>query len=358
MRDPRFGPAASAACAPSASLSQSGPAPCTHDELRLDVSACERVLRKTRNVALGRHSCPPDHPLFVAGGGPHSCAYVAFRRSSVRIRIGEWRPEVVTPNNVTFHNFGQRFFRESIGKEGDECDWIAISPAIARRVWPEVDETAQLQVVFPRPVAPIPAQLFLAQRRLFAEAAEQSGDQDDAALEALVIDLVRSVVSSARTFWNDAARKRRRPQPICLRRRVQVVEAAKALLAGEPCPGFSVSDLAHRLHCSVAHLSRTFHASTGFRISDYRQELRLRKGLLLLDEGTLEIGHIANRLGFASHSHFTDAFRQRFAMNPSEYIRNKWGGKARTRSRGAGASRPRPDERRLRVRGVRDEARM
>ena len=63
------------------------------------------------------------------------------------------------------------------------------------------------------------------------------------------------------------------------------------------------------------------HASTGFRIVDYRLELRLRKGLLLLDEGALEIGHIANRLGFASHSHFTDAFRRRFLMNPSEYIR-------------------------------------
>jgi AraC-like DNA-binding protein len=296
------------------------------DELRLDVSPCERVLRTTGSVALGRHSCPPHHPLFVGGEGPHRCAYVAFRRSSLRIRIGEWRPEVVTPNNVTFHDFGQRFSRESIGKEGDECDWIAISPAIARSVWPGTCETAPVQAVFPRPVAPVPAHLFLAQRRLFAQAASPSSDLDDAALQALVTGLVRDVVASARAFWNDAARRRRRPQPNCLRRRIQVIEAAKALLAAEPCPGFSVTELAQRLHCSVAHLSRTFHASTDFRISAYRQELRLRKGLLLLDEGALEIGHIANRLGFASHSHFTDAFRQRFSMNPSEYLRNKRAG--------------------------------
>jgi AraC-like DNA-binding protein len=318
MDDARFGPA-------SATSDE-----CTTDELCLDVSPCERVLRKTGSVALGRHSCPSDHPLFPGGAGPHSCAYIAFHRSSLRMRIGEWRPEVVTPNNVTFHNFGQRFFRESIGKEGDECDWIAISPAIAHMVWPEVHETPQqAQVAFPRPIAPISAHLFLAQRKLFAQATDQSGEQDDAVLQALVIGLTREVVTSAKAFWNDAARKRRRPQPICLRRRVQIVEAAKALLAAEPSMGLSVTELAQRLHCSVAHLSRTFHASTGFRVCDYRQELRLRKGLLLLDEGTLEIGHIANRLGFASHSHFTDAFRQRFLMNPSEYIRNRSGGPRR-----------------------------
>jgi AraC-like DNA-binding protein len=279
------------------------------------------VLRRTSSVALGRHSCSTTDPLFVGGEGPHRCAYIAFRRSSLRIRIGEWRPEVVTPNDVTFHNFGQRFTRESIGQEGDECDWIALSPAIARQIWPEVYAAAATNALFTRPVAPIPAHLFLAQRQLFAQATDPAIGLDDAALQTLVISLTQAVVSSARGFWSDADRKRRRAQPICLRRRIQIVEAAKALMAGEPSVGFSVADLARRLHCSVAHLSRTFHASTGFRIVDYRLELRLRKGLLLLDEGRLEIGHIANRLGFASHSHFTDAFRRRFLMNPSEYIR-------------------------------------
>jgi AraC-like DNA-binding protein len=127
---------------------------------------------------------------------------------------------------------------------------------------------------------------------------------------------------------------------------VQVIEAAKALLAGQPCMDLSVTDLAARLHCSVAHLSRTFHAATGFRLIDYRQELRLRKGLLLLDEGALEIGHIANRLGFASHSHFTDAFRRRFLMNPSEYIRNQSQSTARAKPRRARVSRSPVGERR------------
>jgi AraC-like DNA-binding protein len=333
MDDARFGPgsAGSVRCDARAAWSQPPASVCAGDELRIDVSPCERVLRKTGNVALGRHSCAPSHPLFVGGAGPHSCTYIAFHRSSLRMRIGEWRSEVVTPINVTFHQFGQRFSRESIGNEGDECDWIAMPPAMARMVWPGASET-----VFPRPIAPIPAHLFLRQRGLFARAIAQSGDQDDAALEADVIELTRAVVSSAGTYWSAVARKRRRPKPICLRRRFQIVEAAKSLLAAEPCAGFSVTELAYRLHCSVAHLSRTFHASTGLRITDYRQELRLRKGLLLLEEGGLEIGHIANRLGFASHSHFTDAFRRRFLMNPSEYIRSKSAVALRAGARGVG----------------------
>jgi transcriptional regulator GlxA family with amidase domain len=66
-----------------------------------------------------------------------------------------------------------------------------------------------------------------------------------------------------------------------------------------------------------------FHAATGFKLCDYRQELRLRKGLFLLEESGLEIGDIAVQVGFASHSHFTSAFHRRFGINPSEFLRWK-----------------------------------
>jgi transcriptional regulator GlxA family with amidase domain len=66
-----------------------------------------------------------------------------------------------------------------------------------------------------------------------------------------------------------------------------------------------------------------FHAATGFKLCEYRQELRLRKGLFLLEESGLEIGDIAVQVGFASHSHFTSAFHRRFGVNPSEFLRWK-----------------------------------
>ena len=147
------------------------------------------------------------------------------------------------------------------------------------------------------------------------------------ALNSLQIDeavtgLVDTIVGDALDFWGLSGRTRRRPRPVCQRRRVQIIEDAKALLAREYWTDLSLADLARKLHCSAAHLSRMFHAATGFRLCEYRQELRLRKGLFLLEESGLEIGDVAVQVGFASHSHFTSAFHRRFGINPSEFL--KW----------------------------------
>ena len=100
-------------------------------------------------------------------------------------------------------------------------------------------------------------------------------------------------------------------------------DSAKALLAREYWTDLSLADLAHRLHCSATHLSRIFHAATGFTLCDYRQELRLRKGLFLLEESGGEIGDVAVQVGFASHSHFTSAFHRRFGVKPSDFLKGR-----------------------------------
>jgi len=110
-------------------------------QLRIDITPVEQILRKTQSVALGRYRCPIDHPQFMIGGGPHTCSYIAFHRTSVKMKIGDWRAEVATPNNVSFYNIGESYSREAIGGEGDECDWLALSPTLLRsarlsRVWP------------------------------------------------------------------------------------------------------------------------------------------------------------------------------------------------------------------------------
>ena len=98
--------------------------------VRVDITPVEQILRMTKTVALGRHRCPADHPQFMRGGGPHTCAYIAFHRTSVRMKIDDWRAEVATPNHVSFYNVGGSYSREAIGSEGDECDWLAVSPSL------------------------------------------------------------------------------------------------------------------------------------------------------------------------------------------------------------------------------------
>jgi AraC family transcriptional regulator len=292
-------------------------------QLRIDVTPVEQILRKTRNVALGRYRCPIDHPQFLLGGGPHTCSYIAFHRTSVKMKIGDWRPEVATPNNVSFYNFAESYSRVAIGAEGDECDWLAVSPALLRELQPELaDATVPDSRLFPRPFAPIRPAAFFAQRKLFASVSNPVNGLNSLQIEEAVAGLIETVVGDALDFWGLSAKSRRRPRPVCQRRRLQIIEDAKALLAREYWTDLSLADLARKLHCSAAHLSRMFHAATGFRLCEFRQELRLRKGLFLLEESGFEIGDIAVQVGFASHSHFTSAFHRRFGINPSEFL--KW----------------------------------
>ena len=293
-------------------------------QLRIDITPVEQILRKTQSVALGRYRCPADHPQFMLGGGPHTCSYIAFHRTSVKMKIGDWRAEVATPNNVSFYNIGESYSREAIGGEGDECDWLALSPALLRDIRADLgqDDSGEAPL-FPRPFAPMRPAPFFAQRKLFSIAGNPATTMNSLQIEEAVTGLVGTIVSDAMDFWGYSVRSRRRPRPQCQRRRVQIIEEAKALLAREYWTDLSLADLARRLHCSAAHLSRMFHAATGFKLCDYRQELRLRKGLFLLEESGLEIGDIAVQVGFASHSHFTSAFHRRFGINPSEFLRWK-----------------------------------
>ena len=292
--------------------------------LRVDITPVEQILRMTQGVALGRHDCPQEHPQFLRGGGPHTCAYISFHRSSVRMKIDNWQAEVATPNHVSFYNVGGSYSREAIGSEGDECDWLAFSPDLLRTVYADLlpDQAVDDDPLFPRPFAPVRPAVFFAQRKLFSAAADPMASLNSLQIEEAATRLIGSVVADSLDFWGYSRKSRRRARPVCQRRRTQIIEEAKAALAREYSTDLSLADLARQLHCSPTHLSRIFHAATGFTLCEYRQELRLRKGLFLLEESSGEIGDVAVQVGFASHSHFTSAFHRRFGTKPSDFI--KW----------------------------------
>ena len=292
--------------------------------LRIDLTPVEQILRKTKRVALGRYSCPVDHPQFLRGGGPHTCCYIAFHRTSVKLKIGEDSAEVATPNNVSFYNIGESYSREAIGAGGDDCDWLAMTPDFLREICASIGYRKDVvdAQLFPRAFSPLGSRAFYAQRKLFAMASNPRTAMNSMHIEDCVADLVRMILKDAIGFWGGNGKLHRRPRFACHRRRLQIIEEAKTVLAREYWTDLSLADLAHQLYCSAAHLSRIFRGATGFKLNDYRQELRLRKGLFLLEESRLDIGNIAVHLGFASHSHFTSAFHRRFGINPSDFV--KW----------------------------------
>jgi AraC-like DNA-binding protein len=110
-------------------------------------------------------------------------------------------------------------------------------------------------------------------------------------------------------------------RPTCVKRRIQIAEDTKLLLAREFLTDLSFRHVAESVHCSQSPLGRAFQSITGSLPNDYRRELRLRKGLFLMEDTSSDIGDIAIHVGFSSHSHFTAAFHHSFGSTPTEFVR-------------------------------------
>jgi AraC-like DNA-binding protein len=91
------------------------------------------------------------------------------------------------------------------------------------------------------------------------------------------------------------------------------------LLSTRFAEDLSLDAIARAVHSSPYHLARVFRRKSGLSIHQYRHRLRLREALQRLAEGNTDLTGLALELGFSSHSHLTDAFRQAFGVPPSEY---------------------------------------
>lgn len=83
-----------------------------------------------------------------------------------------------------------------------------------------------------------------------------------------------------------------------------------------------LEDIAKLLHVSPRTLKRKL-ADAGTTFSAIRDEVRLQRALLLLDNRALSIGEIADALGYSELPNFTRAFRKWTQMTPAAYRERK-----------------------------------
>ena len=100
-----------------------------------------------------------------------------------------------------------------------------------------------------------------------------------------------------------------------------LVEAVKAILLARYQSPPSLDELARVLGCSPFHLSRTFSRTVGVPLRRHLDRLRLRLALERLARGAADLTDLALDLGYADHSHFTNAFRREFGLSPSAFRR-------------------------------------
>ena len=280
----------------------------------INLTEVETLLRRTRNVALGKYRCSVEHPCF-AGGGPQRCPFIVFPRSSVRIARLHGAPIVYTPNTISFHEIGDVYGRSPVSAEGERCDWIALAPKLLREISADYDHAAaDRERIFVAPIAPSSPSIYMAQRALFRAASE---DPHMGALEldehaiAIVDAVLRHSLRCAGKSTSIAGRESGRA--------AKIVDAAVALLVERYRSTLGVEEIGRHVHASASYVARRFRQRTGFSLHEYQRQLRLRASLEHLPHAHGDLTALAVHLGFSSHSHFTNVFRRQFGLTPSKF---------------------------------------
>ena len=99
----------------------------------------------------------------------------------------------------------------------------------------------------------------------------------------------------------------------------RLADEVKSVLASTYRQPLQLGELARRVGVSRYHLCRVFHDQTGLTLTRWMHRLRLNEALERVATGERDLSRLALDLGYSSHSHFTQAFRQAFGTAPSTF---------------------------------------
>lgn len=94
-------------------------------------------------------------------------------------------------------------------------------------------------------------------------------------------------------------------------------ERVRRLVGPSPQADWTLDRIASAFGASPSTLQRRL-AQEGETVSQCLRDVRLETGLMLLQSSGLQVSEIASRCGYASHSRFSAAFRERFGFPPSQ----------------------------------------
>lgn len=83
---------------------------------------------------------------------------------------------------------------------------------------------------------------------------------------------------------------------------------------------FGVRELASEIGVSRVHLNRKMKERYGMSPNSFIRSYRLKQAAYFLVNNDVNISEVAYRVGFSSHSHFSNTFREYFGMTPKEFI--------------------------------------
>ena len=275
-----------------------------------------RVLHESSLVGIRDYTCRsgpggPDREEESTGDS------IVLMRHGVFSRHFGRRRETADVNQVAFFAKGSTYRVSHAAGCGDRGTVFEVSPRVLGDFLRELDPASAdaVEPALPFPTGPCETGHFWRHRELVlrlegAGAAPLEPFWADATALQLVADVLEAAFAQ-----RGSPRRRRRAGTDEVH--AERVEAAKVYLASRMSERLTLGDVAEAVRVSPFHLARLFRQRTGVPIHRYLTRLRLRASLeRLAGEGT-DLTTLAMDLGFASHSHFADAFRREFACTPS-----------------------------------------
>jgi AraC-like DNA-binding protein len=266
----------------------------------------ERLLHRGALAMIGEWRCAPDAAWFRDSGPIRNHVFV-FPRSAVRIVRTGGEAVAADPGVVMLYNRGDEYRREALSPRGDRCDWFSVAPEVLDEAVHAVPGADGANRPFPISHAFTSNAVFFRQRRLAAALRgghpPTSLQVDEAAVGILDVLVTHLLLAP--------------PEPVAARH-IALVDRARAILAATLTRRLGLAQLAEACGVSPWFLVRVFKRVTGTTIHDYRERLRLRASLGPVAAGR-DLSSIALDLGFAAHSHFTQAFRRAFGVTPSRF---------------------------------------
>jgi AraC-like DNA-binding protein len=112
---------------------------------------------------------------------------------------------------------------------------------------------------------------------------------------------------------------------LLLNREASWRERVAQLVSLEPAREWEAAEVCRRLAIGESTLRRRLQEEgTGFR--EVMEETRLVAGLALLQETFWPVGQVALAVGYRSQSRFSERFKLRFGLTPSELKRTRMSG--------------------------------
>jgi AraC-like DNA-binding protein len=270
----------------------------------------ERQFFSSPVITIGEFRCGPSHPLFTESGPTSGYCFV-FPRTAFWIQHEGSAPFVADANSVPLYNPGRPFRRARIASDGVRTDWFSVAPGVLREMLQNVDaEAADAATrLFRFDFGRVASRAFRRQREVVTHV-QSTACPDVVFVEESALAVLEGMLSELYGA---------RPARQLTSRHRDLAEDARAWLAVTYAAPTSLTELARAVGASPFHLCRVFRQHTGTTLHRYRNELRLRRSLELLDEAGEDLLAMAIALGYSGHSHFTAAFHRAFGVTPSGF---------------------------------------